>query len=96
MLPNRFFGYKYSFSESAKRDLKKLDNQVVTKIRNKLDDLVSRKECLDVKKMVSVTPAQYRLRVGDYRVIFAELENEIMIIVIGVGHRKEIYNRMKG
>ncbi|MFH0898616.1 MAG: type II toxin-antitoxin system RelE/ParE family toxin [bacterium] len=95
MFFNRFFGYKYIFSEPAKRDLKKLDKQVLAKIISKLDDLVSKKECLDVKMMVSTTPTQYRLRVGDYRVIFVEQKNEIIIVVIGVGHRREIYNRTK-
>lgn len=35
----------------------------------------------------------WKLRVGDYRVIF-EFERS-MIIVLGIGHRKDIYNRMK-
>ena len=83
MLLNRFFGYKYIFSNPAKKNLKKLD------------DLVSSKECLDIKMLVNVTPIKYRLRVGNYRVIFAEHENEIIIVVVSVGHRREIYNRMK-
>jgi mRNA interferase RelE/StbE len=93
MFCNRFFGYKYIFSESAQRDLKKLDKPVVAKIMRKLDELVTRKECLDVKMMIGTTSTQYRLRVGDYRVIFAEHEKEIIIVVIGVGHRREIYKR---
>jgi len=95
MLLNRFFGYKYIFSNPAKKDLKKLDKKTITSITDKLDDLVSSKECLDVKMLVNVTPIKYRLRVGNYRVIFAEHENEIIIVVVGVGHRKEIYNHMK-
>ena len=35
----------------------------------------------------------WKLRVGDYRVIF-EFDRSL-IIVLGIGHRKEIYNRMK-
>ncbi len=92
---NRFFGYRYTFSEPARRDLKKLDKQIVEKIISKLDVLVSKKECLDVKMMVGIKPAQYRLRVGDYRVIFSEHAHEIIIVIVGIGHRREIYNRIK-
>ena len=35
----------------------------------------------------------WKLRVGDYRVIF-EFDRSL-IIILGIGHRKEIYNRMK-
>jgi mRNA interferase RelE/StbE len=32
-----------------------------------------------------------RLRVGDYRVIYEVIEGELIILVIRVGHRKEVY-----
>ena len=91
MLSDRFFGYKYIFSESAKRDLKKLDKPIAKRILAKVDELVTRKECLDVKMMVGAVSPQYRLRVGDYRVIFIKEADEIVIVVIGVGHRRDVY-----
>lgn len=91
MFKNRFSGYKYIFSESAKRDLKKLDDQIKSRIIKKLDELTSGKEGLDIKNMVGKGPAEYRLRVGDYRVIFMERRQEIIIVVVGVGHRREVY-----
>ena len=92
---NRFVGFKYLFSESANRDFKKLDNQIATKIITKLNELVSGREGLDIKMMVNSSPTRYRLRVGDYRVVFEEHRNEIIIVVVGVGHRKEIYKKMR-
>lgn len=91
MFINRFLGYKYVFSQAANRELKKLDKNIAIKITNKLDDLISGKENLDVKVMVGTNPTEYRLRVGDYRVVFLEHKNEIIIFVVGVGHRKEVY-----
>ncbi|MFA5075175.1 MAG: type II toxin-antitoxin system RelE/ParE family toxin [Candidatus Babeliales bacterium] len=93
MQTNRFIGFKYIFSQAAKRDLKKLDKQIVKKIIIKLDELVTGREGLDIKAMINVKSPQYRLRVGDYRVIFEELRNEIIIVIISVGHRKEIYKK---
>ena len=82
-----------SYLKEYLRRCQVIDKQVVEKISKKLNALVSEKECLDVKVMVSTTPTKYRLRVGDYRIIFSEHKKEILIIVIGIGHRKEVYKR---
>jgi mRNA interferase RelE/StbE len=37
---------------------------------------------------------RYRLRVGDYRVIYEVIDQELVILVVGVGHRREIYRAM--
>jgi mRNA interferase RelE/StbE len=46
----------------------------------------------DVKKLKGKV-AQYRLRVGDYRVIFAIDDGRNEIVVLRIGHRREIYDR---
>jgi mRNA interferase RelE/StbE len=38
--------------------------------------------------------AGYRLRVGDYRVIYDVMDSQVVILVLGVGHRREIYRAM--
>lgn len=37
---------------------------------------------------------RYRLRVGDYRVIYEVQDTQLIILVVGVGHRREIYRSM--
>jgi mRNA interferase RelE/StbE len=37
---------------------------------------------------------RYRLRVGDYRVIYEVRDMQLVILVVGVGHRREIYRAM--
>ena len=37
---------------------------------------------------------RYRLRVGDYRVIYEVVDGQLVILVVGVGHRREIYRAM--
>ena len=56
---------------------------IFSKIEALSDDLQG-----DVKKLTNFTP-EYRLRVGDYRVLF-EAEND-KIIIYRIRHRKEIY-----
>ena len=75
----RFIGFKYTYSEAAQRDIKKLDRQITTKTSYKLDALVKGKGQLNVKMMVDFTPPRSRLRVGNYRVIFEESRKEIII-----------------
>lgn len=37
---------------------------------------------------------RYRLRVGDYRVLYEVMDGQLVILVVGVGHRREIYQAM--
>jgi len=88
---NRLKGYRISYSLPAKKFIEKLDKKMASKIEKKLDELVSGSENLDVKKLVDSSELKYRLRVGDYRVIYAVWEDQIIIYIIEIGHRKEIY-----
>jgi mRNA interferase RelE/StbE len=79
--------YRIEFKPRAVKDLKSLDAKqaarVVEKIADMQDDLKG-----DVKRLTNVTP-EYRLRVGDYRVLF-EIERD-MVIIYRVKHRKDAY-----
>ena len=59
----------------------------------KLEELVAGMPNSDVKEIVGSKLLKYRLRVGLYRVIFEERKKEIVIIIVRVGHRKDVYAR---
>jgi mRNA interferase RelE/StbE len=46
-----------------------------------------------VRKLAGYTD-RYRLRVGNYRVIYEIVESELIILIVGVGHRREIYPKL--
>jgi mRNA interferase RelE/StbE len=46
---------------------------------------------LDVKKLTDYTKPTYRLRIGDYRIIFEIYNDQVQVLVIGVTHRKDAY-----
>lgn len=79
--------YEVVFDKKAARDIRELpkefQRQIVLKIELLCDDLHG-----DVKRLTNFTP-EYRLRVGDYRVLF-EIEDNT-IVIYRIKHRKESY-----
>jgi mRNA interferase RelE/StbE len=79
--------YEIEFKPKAIKDLAKLSadlqNRIIIKIELMQDDLQG-----DIKKLTNFTP-EYRLRVGDYRVLF-EIENQI-ILIYRIKHRSKAY-----
>lgn len=79
--------YTIEFKPGAFKDLKKLDKQASHNIVEKIESLKNGLSG-DVKHLTNFTP-EYRLRVGDYRVLF-EVEGE-KVVIYRVKHRKEVY-----
>ena len=82
--------YRYEFTPEARRQLKKLDPSTQQTIIRKLEYFISTDHPLSfVGHLVNNDLGQYRFRIGDYRVIF-DLEEDV-IVILSVGHRREIY-----
>ena len=87
-------GYGIIFSDDAKKALKKLEDQTISKIFEKTKQLTSEQACaLNIKKLKSKINL-YRLRVGDYRIIYSIEHAKVIIYIVDVGHRKDIYDKM--
>ncbi|MBM3309181.1 MAG: type II toxin-antitoxin system RelE/ParE family toxin [Candidatus Altiarchaeales archaeon] len=80
--------YMIVFSESALKQLKKLDRELQERITAVLERIRLRPEVY-VRKLVG--EPGYRLRVGDYRVIVDLDKEHLLVLVIKIGHRKSIY-----
>jgi mRNA interferase RelE/StbE len=81
--------YEIVFSDKALRQLKKLEKNVQERIIAVLERIRVRPETY-VTKLVG--DPGYKLRVGDYRVIM-DIDNKIIkILILKVGHRKNIYD----
>ncbi|MFM9959305.1 MAG: type II toxin-antitoxin system RelE family toxin [Phycisphaerales bacterium] len=81
--------YRIELKPSAKRDLRKLPRDIQDRIGLALDELINGLSG-DVKKLTNHTP-EYRLRVGDYRVLFNLID--ATIIIEQILHRKDAYGR---
>lgn len=82
------FLYEVIISEKAKKQLLKLEKNIQERIVSALERIRIRPESY-VKKLVG--DPGYRLRVGDYRVIIDIQKDKLIILVIKIGHRKNIY-----
>ena len=81
--------FKIVWDEKAYNSLNKLEPSISRRILKKVDELSENPFSKDIKKLKGSD--DFRLRVGDYRVIFAIEQNTIQILK--VGHRKNIYER---
>lgn len=86
--------YTVRFTERAKKDLKKLDKHTAALIlgwvRKNLENCEDPR--IHGKGLTANRSGQWRYRIGDYRLL-AEIEDNIVtILVLNVGHRKDIYN----
>jgi mRNA interferase RelE/StbE len=82
--------YELIYSPGALKTLEKLENNVQERIISALERLRIRPESCDIKRLVGMPG--YRLRVGDYRIIFDIDKNELKILILKIGHRKNIYD----
>lgn len=80
--------YEIIFSQSALRQLKKLNRDIQKRIIAVLERIRIRPEA-HVRRLVN-DPA-YRLRVGNYRVIMDIDRKRLIILVLKIGHRRNIY-----
>ena len=86
--------YHVEFSKSALKELKKMDRgtaaMILGWVRKNLEGCENPR--LHGKGLAANRSGQWRYRIGDYRVL-AEIQDEkITILVLTVGHRREIYN----
>ena len=81
--------YSIEFKKIAVKDLKKINrkdsSRIMTRIKEMGEGLKS-----DIKKLTNYSP-EYRLRVGDYRVLFELVGNKI--IIYRIKHRQNIYSK---
>ena len=90
--------YKIEFSARAARDFKKLaktNRTMAVKIKDAIAELAEDPRPRGVETLTGTNPSLQRIRVGDFRVIYEIKENELLVWVVRLGDRKEIYRFLK-
>ena len=85
--------YQVRFSKNALKQLKKLDKSVSSLIlgwiRKNLEGCNNPR--IHGKALVANKSGQWRYRIGDYRILAEINDDEIVILVVNIGHRRDIY-----
>jgi len=82
--------YKVEILRGALKQLKKIPSELQERIQIKIDDLATEPRPNGVKKLKGKENA-YRIRVGDYRIIYDIFDDLLVVNVVEVGHRRNIY-----
>ena len=85
--------YSVIFSENAKKQLKKLDKHISSLIIAWLEKNVhgTTNPRQHGKSLTANRTGQWRYRVGNYRIIADIQDKKILVLIIEIGHRKNIY-----
>ncbi len=83
--------YEIIFTDTSLKQFKKLEKDIQERIIKSLERIRIRPE-VHIKKLVG--DPGYRLRVGEYRVIIDIYKDKLVILVIKIGHRKNIYKNL--
>ncbi|MBL4664750.1 type II toxin-antitoxin system RelE/ParE family toxin [Nitrospina gracilis] len=82
--------YSITFARSARQELEKLDSPTVSRIFPKIESLVETPRPQGCKKLKGKKNL-WRIRIGDFRVLYTIQEKEKIIDIIGILHRRESY-----
>jgi len=81
--------YSVIFSKQALKKLDKINEPYYSKIKIAISKLSSTPRPTGCKKLKGRDG--YRIRVADYRVIYEIIDSQLIVDVIDLGHRKDIY-----
>lgn len=82
--------YSIQFTPRAQRDFSALDRAIQQRVRRRIDRLAEDPFPVGAKKLHAAEPF-YRIRVGNFRIIYQVGANELVVIVVKIGHRREVY-----
>ncbi len=84
--------YKIDWKPSIYGELKKIDKRYLSKIIKKVESLAENPFPSGVKKLID-SEGNYRVRIGDYRIIYKINIEEKIVLINYVRHRKDIYRK---
>lgn len=82
--------YSITFARSARKELESLPNSLIARIFSKIESLIIEPRPLKCRKLQGFANI-WRIRIGDYRVIYSIDDQSKIIDIIAVRHRREAY-----
>ncbi len=85
--------YQLSVTNSAKKDIRRLPADIQRRVRQSINPLANEPRPAGSRKLRGAGTL-YRIRVGDYRVVYDVDDEAHMITIIRVGHRRDVYRNL--
>ncbi len=87
---NRAVTYQIEFVKQAAKQLKALPAQEQERLQPKIDALANEPRPIGVIKLTGEEDL-YRIRVGDYRIVYSIQDDQLLVLVVKIGHRRDVY-----
>lgn len=84
--------YRVEFTSAAARQVKKLPRPARDRVLEAIEDLGDDPRPHGATKLVGERTA-WRIRIGDYRVLYDVFDSELTVSVVRAAHRREVYDR---
>ena len=86
--------YRVEFRPSVWKNVKNVPKKDLIKIKRKIEEMSSNLPDPSTTKM-SGDNAFHKVRCGDHRIIYEICENRLLILVVKIGHRKDVYRSLR-
>ncbi len=83
--------FRIIYAKSVEKDLRRISPPSLQKIKKELENLERFPDLPQIKQLKNHPIADYRLRVGNYRILFDVNWDEEEIYILKIGHRKDVY-----
>ncbi len=84
--------YTVEVTPAARRDLRALERRVARRIDKKILELAENPRPHGVRKLEGASDL-YRVRVGDYRILYEIEDNRLLVVIVRVRDRRDVYRR---
>ena len=81
--------FEIIFKQSVAKDLRQIPKKDVARILKRIDALRAEPRPPGVEKLSG--QEKYRIRQGVYRILYEILNNELTVVVVKIGHRRDVY-----
>ena len=85
--------YRVRLLDAASKDLARLDKPVARRIVERVHWLAKNLADTTLEALTGELDGLFKLRIGDYRVVYELIHDEQLIMIHAIGHRREIYRK---
>jgi mRNA interferase RelE/StbE len=85
--------YRVEVKKSARKEITALPKRDQRRVVTAIAELASNPRPLGARRLTAIENA-YRVRVGDYRVVYQVADDVLIVYVVRVAHRKDVYRRL--